>query len=107
MIHTQTATAQPTATARPRPAIPIHTDYDARPLMRAVVIVALRDARQRRDTDKRNEARQWLVNDGLAWLDACDIYVTPCRMRRWLDAGAKLPQNAALRPRTRRERKTA
>lgn len=57
----------------------INKDYDIKPIAAAVVLQAVNDARE-----GDQEAKAWLLGDGLIWLDVCGITYTPAQLRQRL-----------------------
>lgn len=57
----------------------INKDYDIRPIAAAMILQAVIEARQ-----GNQAARDWLLGDGLIWLDVCGITYTPAQLRQRL-----------------------
>lgn len=66
----------------------IHNDYDIRPIAAAVIVQAVRDARE-----GSRDARAWLLGDGLLWLDICGIEYTPAQLQRRLQKSRRQSRN--------------
>lgn len=62
----------------------INKDYDIRPIAAAMILQAVIEARQ-----GSQAARDWLLGDGLIWLDVCGITYTPAQLRRRLQKRSK------------------
>jgi len=55
----------------------IYPDYDIRPIAAAVIIQAVKDVR-----DGDQDARAWLMGDGVLWLDVCGLQYDPEQLVR-------------------------
>ena len=69
----------------------IYTDFDIRPLAAAVIVQAMKDARE----GDRN-ARQWLQHEGLLFFDVCGVPVECEHVKRWIKRGCKIPNRGGI-----------
>lgn len=69
----------------------LHNDYDIRPLAAAIVLHAIREAKQ-----GDQGARAWLQHDGLVFMDVCGVTLEPVQIKRWITRGCKTPSRGAL-----------
>ena len=76
-------------------------DIDIRPLAAAVIIQAVKDAR-----DGDIEARAWLLHDGLFWLEACGIDADQSFVLRGLNSPATRKRRRATNGKTHKRQKT-
>ena len=67
----------------------IYKDYDLKPLVLAVVIHAAREA-----NDGNEEARAWMRDESIVWLDAIGAGIQPEKIERWTRKGYKMTRSA-------------
>ncbi len=67
----------------------LNPDYDLKPLVLAVVERAARDA-----IAGDVQARAWIRNESIAWLDGAGIDIHPQTIRRWANKCYRMPARA-------------
>lgn len=67
----------------------INPDYDLKPLVLAVVIHAAREA-----NEGNEEARRWVRDESIVWLDAVDAGIKPESVTQWVSGGCKMKRSA-------------
>ncbi|MDP1715985.1 MAG: hypothetical protein Q8L41_14690 [Anaerolineales bacterium] len=67
----------------------IDCDYDIKPLVLAVVAHAAREA-----SAGDEQARQWMANEAIVWLEGIGMDIHPETIQRWTRKGFKLPVRA-------------
>ncbi len=53
----------------------------------AVIVQAIRDARQSANPKKQAESRDWLLTEGAEWLQAFDVMIDQETLESWVAAG--------------------
>lgn len=66
----------------------INPDYDLKPLVLAVVTQAARDA-----NDGDEEARRWMRDESIVWLDGVGAGIHPEKIQRWVKRGYKMTRS--------------
>lgn len=56
-------------------------------LAMAIVMQAIREAKQKRDSALRDSARAWLVEEGQAWLELLGVNIDQKTIEGWVNAG--------------------
>lgn len=69
----------------------LNPDYDLKPLVLAVVTQAARDA-----NEGNKEARQWMQDESIVWLDAIGAGIHPEKIKRWAKRGYKMTRRRMI-----------